>query len=148
MNIGIKDRFLEIPLNGLLDEMSNEDRMALALKALYHPDTLKAVVDDIINGPPKKEYHEARALLLKHMPEVHRKLVRGLLLQIEILQRNLQGANDRAAKLYYGWPSDRNSERPRNFITPKEITIHDQDVLYFVNDFFDQQRRKHEQNSA
>jgi hypothetical protein len=120
--------------------------MFLANQALTNKEVLKTIIGDIVNGPDKPCYHEARKTLLDHMPEIHQSLVRGLLSVIEVQNRRLHSANDRAAKLWYGWPKNHISERPKDVLCDPPIHVADEDVARIVNEFFE--RKSNVSNSA
>jgi hypothetical protein len=122
--------------------LSLEDRMFLANQALTNKEVLKTLVNEIVNGPDKPCYHEARKTLLDHMPEVHQSLVRGLLSVIEVQNRRLHSANDRAAKLWYGWPKNHIGERPKDVLNDPAIHVTDEDVSRIIHEYFERKAEK------
>jgi hypothetical protein len=145
MVVTIQNNEVRFALNAFINAMPYEDRLYIAKEALYKSDVLKKIVDDIINGPPKPGFLEARRTILEHTPDVYKKLVSGLMSIIEIKDRQLKSANERAAKLYYNWPKEKIADRPKEAPYCMEIPIPDADVERIIIDYFE---AKKNDNSA
>lgn len=133
----IKDGKIIIDVGQFLENLPIENRMFLAREALYEKNTLKIIINEIINGPDKPSIHEVRKELLEHMPEIHQKLVRSLLSVIEVQNRRLKSANDRSAKLWYDWPRGHIGERPKEPMFDPPIHIIDEDAARIIKEYFE-----------
>jgi hypothetical protein len=137
---------IRFTVDAFLASLSHDDRMYLARQALHDKEVLKNIVNEIISGPPKPCYYEARMLLLDNLSVVHKRFVHGLLTMIEVLNRRLKASNDRGLKLWYDWPKDRIGERPKVVLYDKEIPIPDADLEKIIKSYFE--ARKNDENST
>lgn len=137
MVASIVNREFRMSIDQFISCLSLEDQMFLARQALTNKAVLKTVVDEIVKGPDQPCYHEARKTLLDHMPEIHQSLVRGLLSVIEVQNRRLKSANDRAAKLWYGWPQSNIASRPKDVLCDPPVHVTDEDVSRIIHEYFE-----------
>jgi len=145
MHTTINEGNITFTVDSFLATMSHEERMYIAKRALYDKMVLKDIVNEIINEPPRPLYYEARKVILEHTSTVHRRLVHGLLSEIEMLKRWNKVVSDRWAKVYYSWPEEYRKDRPQGIPEYPEKSVSEDEVVKFIDKFFEE--RKNE-NSA